>query len=207
MDNKSSSLFDNDAMSSWILIAVMLSMCFLSLCCVFFCYARLKRKKNQKVANKNGLELTNINTNINQYQQSIMATSPMSVSSNGLHEWLQNIDMLEYFGLFAEHGFDSQMQGLKTLSKEDLKEMGIHKIADRNLILEHIAKNNQSLNEGEAQMNTTAMGMGHKNDESDLSSDSMDGQEEIFGGTNCEKKTEIDGMHLYQKGNVSTTEK
>merc|ERR1711971_1114280 len=52
-----------------------------------------------------------------------------------LREWLKGMDLEEHYDVFAEHGFDTKMKALKAVTEEDLKEMGIAKMADRKTIL------------------------------------------------------------------------
>merc|ERR1712129_570289 len=52
-----------------------------------------------------------------------------------LREWLKGMDLAEHYDVFAQHGFATKMKALKAVTEEDLKEMGIAKMADRKTIL------------------------------------------------------------------------
>eukprot|EP01084_Bolivina_argentea_P245811 411464_1 len=49
--------------------------------------------------------------------------------------WLDNIDLVQYYQLFVEHGIGDEMNKLLNLTEEDLENMGIKKMAHRKRII------------------------------------------------------------------------
>merc|ERR1740123_2804458 len=70
-------------------------------------------------------------------------------NANTLRLWLNSIGMSQYLQAFIDEGFGdemSQTDALQCLTNGQLKEMGVNKIAHRNLILTNV--NKLTMNEG-----------------------------------------------------------
>merc|ERR1712154_630861 len=72
------------------------------------------------------------------------ALAPFS-NDNALKMWLNNIGLIEYYDTFVENGFSEGTEVLSDLNNEDLKDMGIKKVAHRKKILKQIARNKEQM--------------------------------------------------------------
>ena len=64
-----------------------------------------------------------------------------------LVSWLEEVGLLQYYDLFVENGFGDGEQleiALSEMTNEDLKDMGVSKVAHRKLILKQIKQDTQS---------------------------------------------------------------
>eukprot|EP01084_Bolivina_argentea_P148036 258904_1 len=81
------------------------------------------------------------NMNTTEQEQNIEINQDPYSDTNALRMWLDNIDLIQYHDVFINEGFGDHMSALHKLNNDDLKDMGINKIAHRKVILEQIKNN------------------------------------------------------------------
>merc|ERR1712176_1571854 len=72
-------------------------------------------------------------------------------NANTIKIWLNGIGMGQYLQLFIDEGFGDELpqsEALQCLTDQQLKEMGIKKLAHRNLILSNVNKMGHDLEKG-----------------------------------------------------------
>merc|ERR1719249_457527 len=60
---------------------------------------------------------------------------------NELKQWMENEVKLPYYRLLRDHGFED-MESIRYITMDDLKEINVHKLGHRKKILREIAKLN-----------------------------------------------------------------
>eukprot|EP01083_Nonionella_stella_P237755 833766_1 len=140
-------------------MALIIGILYIIVCILCIIYIRKKKRLQNKPENDmNRLSSLSHNINGTGDTMDVHAISPMSTTemvgtnttsngggggvvkgeyndpysdSNALHMWLHNVGLTEYYQLFIDQGFGDKMSALSTLTEDDLKEIGITKMAHR----------------------------------------------------------------------------
>jgi len=193
-----------------------------------------RKKRQQNIIAPKGNELARVKSD-SQYK-TIIPASPGSISTltgsppntigiddDALKVWLNNIQMAEYYDLFNEQGFCEHMDSLQKLTNDELREMGITKMAHRIKILSKIENDTQYVSDGEGVgsliPNGTTINMFDEEDDDDDVIYQKD-HETTSNGTDCitdfggndvtninnenSENEEEDDDRMYQKGGSAT---
>eukprot|EP01084_Bolivina_argentea_P066287 120826_1 len=143
---------DNLYLLITVLGSLILFMCVIAL---IYCKKKRNKNRvniNNLKSHKHGMELTKVTSiSTNTMQTNMIPSSPISTTNveteheydgNGnvetqkikvdpysdntaLRMWLESIDLFEYYNLFIQQGFGDKMMAMKSLTDNDLKELGI----------------------------------------------------------------------------------
>eukprot|EP01084_Bolivina_argentea_P019731 36697_1 len=125
--------------------------------CIVFCilFLIIGYFKNKKIKSRNNgvnaIELekvTSLSTIETETNGTLQITEVLSDDNeNELKNWLNNIGLIEYSDIFIENGFSDGIDELLDLNNNDLKDMGISKVAHRKRILKQIGNGNSKDND------------------------------------------------------------
>ena len=102
----------------------------------------MDNRQQQPAYNPNVRVIMVGNTPSSPGQELLFGDSNIGINQ-AVNGWLNEIGLSEYYGLFINSGCDD-METILSLTDDDLKELGIHKLGHRKKIMNHIGKQTNS---------------------------------------------------------------